>query len=261
MMRAILGGLFSRAEAERHFALIQAHLAFPDGVRLMDRPAPYAGGVARVFQRAETAACFGREIGLMYVHAHLRYAETLAVMGKADDLLRALLQATPILLQETVPNALPRQSNVYFSSSDGAFADRYEAQARFEELRAGRVPVRGGWRLYSSGPGIYTALVITRLLGLRRHYEHVVLDPVLPAALNGLEADVRFLGRLIRWRYRVTARGEPAVRINGVTPAGLEPEPNPYRRGGLRLPRAAFLGALGPGENLVEIRTSCAPTA
>jgi len=30
------------------------------------------------FQRAESAAFFGREIALMYTHAHLRYAEALA---------------------------------------------------------------------------------------------------------------------------------------------------------------------------------------
>ena len=63
-----------------------------------------------LFQRSETATFFGREIGLLYVHAHLRYAEAMAQLGRADDLLQALLVANPILLSESVTNAAPRQS-------------------------------------------------------------------------------------------------------------------------------------------------------
>ena len=57
------------------------HLVAPDGVRLMDVPPCYKGGTMRHFQRAETAAFFGREVGLMYVHAHLRYVQMLAALG------------------------------------------------------------------------------------------------------------------------------------------------------------------------------------
>ena len=32
------------------------------------------------FKRAEQAANFGREIGLQYVHAHIRYTEAMAKM-------------------------------------------------------------------------------------------------------------------------------------------------------------------------------------
>lgn len=47
-------------------------LLYPDGVRLMNRPAQYDGGVSTHFKRAEHAANFGREVGLQYVHAHIR---------------------------------------------------------------------------------------------------------------------------------------------------------------------------------------------
>ena len=53
------------------------------------------------------------------------------------------------------PAALPRQSNAYFSSSDAAVHDRYEAAERYDEIVAGKIPVAVGWRLYSSGPGIF----------------------------------------------------------------------------------------------------------
>ena len=36
--------------------------------------------IYKIFRRAESAAFFGREIGLMYVHAHLRYGEALATL-------------------------------------------------------------------------------------------------------------------------------------------------------------------------------------
>jgi hypothetical protein len=64
--------------SSRHLRLIREHLLFPDGVRLIDRPVAYRGGPQTMFRRAESSSFFGREIGLMYVHAHLRYAEAMA---------------------------------------------------------------------------------------------------------------------------------------------------------------------------------------
>ena len=87
MTRSIIGGLFTDEQARHHLELIRAHLLFPDGARLMDRPVAYRGGPERVFRRAESAAFFGREIGLMYVHAHLRYGEAMATLGEADGAL------------------------------------------------------------------------------------------------------------------------------------------------------------------------------
>src|SRR5262249_55886553 len=75
MKRSILGGLFTPEQTAHHLRLIREHLLFPDGVRLIDRPVTYRGGIETTFRRAESSSFFGREIGLMYVHAHLRYCE------------------------------------------------------------------------------------------------------------------------------------------------------------------------------------------
>ena len=90
MTQAIIAGLFTPEEAEHHLSVIAQHLAFPDGAHLMDRPVRYTGGRETLFRRAESAAYFGREIGLMYVHAHLRYCEALALDGDAEAFWRAL---------------------------------------------------------------------------------------------------------------------------------------------------------------------------
>ena len=117
--------------------LIREHLLFPDGVRLMDRPVAYRGGPERVFRRAESAAFFGREIGLMYVHAHLRYGEAMATLGEADALWEALQVVNPIAVTERLANASPRQRNAYFSSSDAAFPDRYRGERRVGARQGG----------------------------------------------------------------------------------------------------------------------------
>jgi cellobiose phosphorylase len=185
MTRSIIAGLFTPEQTRHHLRLIREHLLFPDGARLIDRPVAYHGGIERTFRRAESAAFFGREIGLMYVHAHLRYAEAMAVLGEADALWEALAVVSPIGANERVANAAPRQRNAYFSSSDAAFHDRYEASASWSRVKAGTIPVEGGWRVYSSGPGLYLGTLIRHALGLRRFFGSRIEEPVLPAALAG----------------------------------------------------------------------------
>ena len=141
MTRSIIAGLFTPEQAQHHLRLIREHLLFPDGVRLMDRPVRYRGGPEQIFRRAELASFFGREIGLMYVHAHLRYAEALAVLGEAEALWEALLVVNPIAVTDRLANASLRQRNAYFSSSDAAFGDRYQAEAEWE-ARQGRADRR-----------------------------------------------------------------------------------------------------------------------
>lgn len=256
MSRAILAGLFTRDEARRHAAIIEEALWFPDGVRLMSEPAAYHGGLERLFRRAETAANVGREIGLQYVHAHLRYAEAMARLGDAARLWRALQLVNPVGLEQVVTAAAPRQANVYFSSSDADFADRIEAARRWGELRAGRVAVRAGWRLYSSGPGLFLHKVRCCLLGVRESFDAVVLDPVLPPELDGLTADLTLFDRPVRLTCRVGpgAAGPVTVTVNGRIPRGTEPEPNPFRIGGLRVPAAELRALLREAGNRIEVR-------
>lgn len=255
MTRGVLAELFTPEEACRHSALIAEHLSFPDGVRLMDRPATYYGGLERIFRRADTAANVGREIGLAYLHANLRYVEALAQLGEADRLWAELQRLNPVALAGFVPNAAARQSNVYFSSSDADFADRSEASARWEELRRGTVPVRGGWRLYSSGPGLFLHKVRACLFGVRESFGDVVFDPVLPLALDGVCAILRLCDRPVTVCFRVKSAvcGPRLVTVNGQEVLGTRRASHPYRAGGLRVPGAACAALLRPAGNRLEV--------
>jgi 1,2-beta-oligoglucan phosphorylase len=254
MDRGVISGVFTKAQAEAHLTVISEHLTGPDGARLMDRPLPYTGGRERIFRRAESSCYFGREIGLMYVHEHLRYAETLARMGKPEAFLRALRQAIPVGYREVVPEGTLRQANCYYSSSDVLFPSRYDADLRYADVLAGKLPLEGGWRVYSSGPGIFIAHVVTRLLGVRTSYDQLIFDPVLAPSLDGLCATVQLCGRAITFRFRVVGAGfgPSAVTVNGQA-LPFEREPQPYRTGGAVFPRAGFEALLGAGENVVEV--------
>ncbi|HXW70014.1 MAG TPA: cellobiose phosphorylase [Methylocella sp.] len=168
MTQGILSRLFTPEQTAHHLELIRKNLLFPDGVRLMDRPVAYHGGLETTFRRAESAAFFGREIGLMYVHAHLRFAEAMALLGEAGLFFEALQLANPVTVAEHLGNAMLRQRNAYFSSSDAAFADRYAASEEWAKVKSGEIGVDGGWRIYSSGPGIFTGLIVRYVLGQRR---------------------------------------------------------------------------------------------
>jgi cellobiose phosphorylase len=233
MIHGILAGLFTPVQAAHHIDVIRRHLLAPDGARLFDRPLPYRGGLAERFQRAETSSFFGREIGLLYTHAHLRWAEALAHLGEGEAFFLALQQGNPAGLRDVVPNARPRQANCYTSSSDADFPDRYAASARYDEVTTGTVAVEGGWRVYSSGAGIAVRLVRERLLGLRPGRATLGLDPVLPRALDGLRVGVVLAGRPIELSYRVGAlgHGPKALALNG-SPLSFVREAHPYREGG-----------------------------
>jgi cellobiose phosphorylase len=248
MTRGIISGLFSPEQAQAHLELIRQHLLFADGARLMSDAVAYRGGISTLFKRGETSAYFGREVSLQYTHAHIRYAEAMARLGRGADFWKALQAVNPVALAETVASAAPRQANAYFSSSDGAFADRYEAFARYRELKDGRVPVKGGWRIYSSGPGIYLRQVFSHWLGVRLSCGDVVIDPVLDRTLDGLRWSGEFEGRSVTWTYRVREGecGPRRIRVNG-RDLDFTRDTNPYRAGGARITRDALLAALGPG--------------
>jgi CRISPR-associated protein Csx3 len=241
MMHAILDDMLSPEQAAAHVQLIEQHLLGPDGARLFDRPLPYRGGPMTLFQRAESSAFFGREIGVMYMHAHLRWAETLAHLGLAEKFFAALALAHPIALRERVPSASLRQANCYFSSSDAAFADRYDAQEHYARVASGEVPLDGGWRIYSSGPGIAIGLIVGCFLGVRRRARTLVLDPVLPASLRGLQACVELEGHEVQIDYRPGAQGCGPVwlELDG-TPLHFTRGPNPYRCGAAEIDREAL---------------------
>ncbi|WP_178020693.1 GH36-type glycosyl hydrolase domain-containing protein [uncultured Paenibacillus sp.] len=251
MTRSMIAELLTAEQAEAHYGLIKEKLYYPDGVRLMDRPAKYRGGVSTHFKRAEQASNFGREIGLQYVHAHIRFIEAMAKLGKAEEAWNGLHKINPVGLKDAVPNAELRQSNVYFSSSDGKFSTRYEAEERFDELRGGDVPVKGGWRIYSSGPGIYLNQLISNCLGVRQQGEDLVLDPVLPPHLDGLRLDFAWRGTPTTFVYRMDGQGH-RVRING-SEIPVRENPGFYRSGGVRISRQDFTAHGSNDHNVVEI--------
>lgn len=236
MTRSIIAELVDKQQAEENLETIRRELKCPDGVRLMSNPARYSGGVSRLFKRAEQAANVGREISLQYTHAHIRYLEACAKSGHAKDAWEGLFTVNPILLKQTVPNACLRQSNLYFSSSDGLFMDRYEYAGNYDLLKNGDIPVKGGWRLYSSGPGIYLNQLVSGILGIRFEGDYLILDPVLPEDLNGLEFTYTCFGRKITFRYHL---GQAAVMTAKCGDNALPSEElhNPYRRGGIRIHR------------------------
>jgi cellobiose phosphorylase len=246
--------MLTPAQAQQHLRLIEQHLSGPDGVRLFDRPMPYHGGPQKFFQRAESATFFGREIGLMYMHAHLRYAQALAHVGDAERFFHALCQANPIAIRSIVPSATLRQANCYYSSSDAAFADRYQASEQYDAAIRGETPLDGGWRVYSSGAGIALALIVRRFLGLSQEAGSLHVDPVIPAALNGLRVEMKLLGRPFEITYQVNGAGHgvTAVHLNGVA-LTLAYAHNPHRKGAARISRDQ-LARLKAEANTLQIR-------
>jgi 1,2-beta-oligoglucan phosphorylase len=253
MIHAIVGELLSPEEAAAHLDLIRQHLLGPDGAHLFDRPVAYHGGPMELFQRAEASTFFGREIGVMYMHAHLRYAEALARVGDAPALLRALALAQPIGVTDRVPGARPRQSTCYFSSSDAAFDDRYQADAEYGRIADGTVALEGGWRVYSSGSGLFLQLVVQNLLGIRVRGERVEIDPVLDPGLDGLTVTVPVAGSPVTFRFTVGPRGHGGVTVR-VGGRGLPTQPlfNRYRDGGCSVLRTDLVA----GDDVVEVEVA-----
>ncbi len=255
MMHAILEGMCTPEEAAAHLQIMREHLWGPDGARLFDRPLPYRGGPELLFQRAESAAFFGREIGIMYTHAHLRYAQMQAHLGDAQGLLRSLALAHPVQLRERLPQASLRQANCYYSSSDAAFRDRYQAQADYAQVAAGTVALDGGWRVYSSGPGIALSLLVTSLLGVRREGDALIVDPVIPKELSGLRAELSLLGRRVQLEIQAGKEGcaPRLIALNG-KPLTFTRVDNPYRKGGAAIALDALTAQRRPeGPDLLRV--------
>jgi len=236
MIRGMISEMFTPQQADKHFELIKEHLYHPDGVRLMNTTVTYRGGENRYFMRAETAAAFAREVCLLYVHAHIRFIEAMAKLGNADEVWQGLLKMNPIKLEEVVANAARRQSNVYFTSSEAAFENRYDAMENFHKIKSGEIAVKGGWRLYSSGPGIYLHQLISKMLGLRIEQGNVVLDPVMAKSLDGLVFSYKILGKPVKIKYYVVdGKTVSKVLVDGQD-MKFTLTNEPYRNGGAMFP-------------------------
>ena len=146
----------------------------------------------------------------------------------------------------TSSNVFPQaKRNCYFASSDADFPDRYTASAQWDRLKddaANPVGVRGGWRVYSSGPGIYLRQVVQHLLGIQIHADRVTFDPVLTTDDDGLEVTISLFGTKRTIRYHVADVAEVTVSGEHGSVDGQRIE-LPYRAGGLSISREALGGA------------------
>ena len=119
----------------------------------------------------------------------------------------------------------------------------------------GTIDLDGGWRIYSSGPGIYTSLVIRRLFGLRQHFDCMEFDPVLPRQLDGIECELPYRGRPVRYQFAISGDlgSIQRISVNGREIAPLARAKNAYRSGGIRIKKSEFEKVLVQSENLVRI--------
>lgn len=252
--RGIISNIFTKEQAEAHLEIIRSYLTGPDGVRLMDKPLKYKGGLQEIFQRAESSTFFGREIGLMYTHELIRYAESLAIMGKADELFKAIRKVIPIDYKKFVTPSDIRQSNCYYSSSDVIFKTRYEADELYDDLIKGKLTFRGGWRVYSSGPGIFLGLLISRLLGIRLGKTKITIDPVLPLRFDGLKAMLNINNRSLQIIYHIknNCYGPEKILVNGEILKFVNSE-NIYRKGGAIIETKLFENLTHNEVNTIDV--------
>src|SRR5262249_45750161 len=147
-------------------------------------------------------------------------------------------------------------ANCYYSSSDAAFDDRYQASEEYERVANGTVPLDGGWRVYSSGAGIALGLIMRHFVGLEVQCDSISVDPVIPASLDGLRLRTTVLGRPIEVCYRIKSAGcaVTALALND-QPLAFTTATNPHRRGAAVVSKADLAGRLtGQGDVLtVEI--------
>lgn len=231
--RGMIAEHYDKKNLNKYLEIIDQNLMHNDGVRLMNTTVKYTGGKPRLFMRAETATNFGREIGLQYVHAHIRYIEAMAKIGNSERAYKGLNVVCPINIKKHVPNALPRQANVYFSSSDGNFRTRYIADKEFDLLRTGEREVKGGWRLYSSGPGIYLNQLVTNFLGVKTYQGDLVIDPVMPNKLKGTKLHYNYNGKLLNIEYEKPNKITKVI-LNGQEITTVHNN-NKYRTAGIRI--------------------------
>ena len=115
--------------------------------------------------------------------------------------------------------------------------------------------VEGGWRVYSSGAGIASRLIHQRFLGLRQERSVLRIDPVIPASLDGLQAERELVGRTIRVTYRIEGAGcGPTAVTSTERQLPFAREANRYRTGGAEVPMAAVLERLSAGTNELHVR-------
>ncbi len=170
-------------------------------------------------------------------------------------LLTALAKASPVGVETLVPQARPRQTQLLLLLLRRRLRRPLRRPGAVCRAARRHVPLEGGWRVYSSGPGLVLRLVVEVLLGFRARHDGVEVDPVLPAGLDGLVAHVPVAGRsaVVRLRGRA-ARARSASRSpSGGRELALTPLTNPYRDPGVCVAVADLAGAARRAAEPLEI--------
>ncbi|WP_180370240.1 hypothetical protein, partial [Oenococcus oeni] len=90
-------------------------------------------------------------------------------------------------------------------SSDANFNNRYDSEKQFSEVRKGRVEVKGGWRLYSSGPGIYINQLLSKVIGINANVNSISIKAVLPFEIlqnEPLVLQYEFKGKYLKFVFK-----------------------------------------------------------
>ena len=230
--RNMISEWFNKEEVSKYLKVIDDNLMYPDGVRLMNDTVRYHGGENTLFQRAETSANFGREISLLYIHAHIRYIEAMNKIGDASRAYDALHMVNPIEIRKYLKNADYRQSCSYYSSSDANFSDRYIANNSIHLIKTQDVKVRAGWRVYSSGPGIYLYELISNTFGIKYLNNMVYIDPIMDKKLDGSTLIYRIDNKDVSIRYHIKGNSLKEVVLNNEK-VGVKESINKYRESGI----------------------------
>jgi CRISPR-associated protein Csx3 len=132
--------------------------------------------------------------------------------------------------------------------------DRYQASEEYARVAQGTIDLDGGWRVYSSGAGISLSLIVRRFLGLSREGDILRLDPVIPAALDGLRVKMRLAGRPLEIEYRIAAPGcgVKQIQLNG-RPLSFTRAVNPHRPGAALAAMPAVLALLRADVNILHV--------
>ena len=81
--------------------------------------------------------------------------------------------------------------------------------------------------------------LISNALGIREAEGDLVIDPVLPKTLDGLEFKFNYAGVPVTFIYHVDHAEQTRITINGQDVAG-DTFRNRYRTGGVRIAKADF---------------------
>ena len=93
--------------------------------------------------------------------------------------------------------------------------------------------------------------LISNGLGIRQQADHLEIDPVLPASLDGLECSFVVYGKPVTFRYHLSGQ-QGALTVNGKEVA-FESLQNRYRQGGVKIGKDTLEEVLTDGQNLIEV--------